>query len=65
MGLKERINKVEGKVENKTGTTAEEAFRKILDDIAKNWTPLAHVVKNGKTLAPMGYAYPKSFLKSR
>jgi hypothetical protein len=43
MGLKERIIKAENKVENKAGTTAEEAFRKIMDNISKNCVPLAHV----------------------
>jgi hypothetical protein len=43
MGLKERINKVETKVEDKSGTSGDEAFRKILDHIAKNTQPLAHV----------------------
>lgn len=65
MSLKERITKVETKVENKTGTSGEEAFRKILDDISSNCIPLAHVVKNGRTLAQMGDAYPKRFKRSR
>jgi hypothetical protein len=55
MRLKERIIKAETKVENKTGTSSEEAFRRIIDDISKNCIPLAHVHE----------AYRKQFKKSR
>lgn len=55
MSLKERINKVETKVEDRSGTSGDEAFRKILDHISKNTQPLAHVHE----------AYRKQLKKSR